>query len=443
LRWSSWFVRSSGCLGQQCLERVGDGGEAAFEGLAVFGSDGAEEGGGKFFVLDRCALHEGGALLGEGDEVGTPIGGVRGARDVARCLECVDESADVARGYREGGGERLLRRGALVMHCPEHRHAGRREIGSLERARHIALEEICDEEQTVKQRNHIVTLLHHYVGSLIRLAAYDARHTRGVIGNRGLIRRAISTFVLASVGLLVAVGCTGCGVLSAADGDALASAEAEGVAEQIAAHTDNTTEVTLLEMVAYWVPERPVYTAHGTATAEPLAWSGQIGSETPATIDVRIHVDVESSSSTQIFGPSNSAGEATRCYRLVWPRYDPASITDLPCDALPAPERPAPPPRPELDDVDRATVEEILRESETAAEIETRLTEEFSAEYIVIETDDVAGELVAAVGIPAERDCIVAVRGADGDVTFPGFDRISLEPGEMGCSTALYTDPPL
>jgi hypothetical protein len=52
------------------------------------------------------------------------------------------------------------------------------------------------------------------------------------------------------------------------------------------------------------------------------------------------------------------------------------------------------------------------------------------------------GELVAAVGVPAERDCLVAVRRVDGTIAYPGYDRIWLEPGEVGCRVSLYTAPP-
>ena len=53
-----------------------------------------------------------------------------------------------------------------------------------------------------------------------------------------------------------------------------------------------------------------------------------------------------------------------------------------------------------------------------------------------------AGETVAAVGVPASRDCVVLVRRSDGVMDPVDFRRISLEPGEAGCSTTLYTNPP-
>jgi hypothetical protein len=36
----------------------------------------------------------------------------------------------------------------------------------------------------------------------------------------------------------------------------------------------------------------------------------------------------------------------------------------------------------------------------------------------------------------------VVIRTPDGSTKSIGFDRIWLEPGEMGCGTGLYTHPP-
>lgn len=60
---------------------------------------------------------------------------------------------------------------------------------------------------------------------------------------------------------------------------------------------------------------------------------------------------------------------------------------------------------------------------------------------IGVDTTTDQGVLVAAVGVAAERDCIVMIRTADGATTRVAFDRIQLEPGESGCHPSLYTDP--
>jgi hypothetical protein len=39
-------------------------------------------------------------------------------------------------------------------------------------------------------------------------------------------------------------------------------------------------------------------------------------------------------------------------------------------------------------------------------------------------------------------DCLLMVKRPDGTIDLPGYDRIWLAPGELGCSTDLYTSPP-
>lgn len=249
-------------------------------------------------------------------------------------------------------------------------------------------------------------------------------------------------FAGAAVLLLVGAPLAGCTSLFFTDGDELARRGAESVAVQIGSHSDNTAAVTIEEMVTWWVPDGDVAVSHGLAVAEALAWSGQIGHESEATIDVRIHVDVAAHSSPTIGGRSNSAGEATVCYRLVWPRYFEARRSEIPCPDTTAPPRPEPPIRPELTDADTAEVARILATTDGLEAIETALHDAFPEEYIRIDTDLWNGETVVAVGIPAERECILVVRGEAGELSYPSYRRISLEPGETGCATDLYTNPP-
>lgn len=247
----------------------------------------------------------------------------------------------------------------------------------------------------------------------------------------------------ATIALALTVPLGGCGYLFVTEGDDFARQGAEAVAAQIGSRTDNTAGVSLEEMVAWWVPADPVTTADGWATVDALAWSGRIGDDSEATIDVRIHVEVEAASPSALGLSSHGAGEATACYRLVWPRYDEARRSEIPCPDGPAPARPAVPPRPELTDEDTARVTEILATTPDPTEIEPALRRAFPREYHRIETDQWKGETVVAVGIPAERECILVVRDAAGDLSYPSYRRVSLEPGELGCSTALYTNPPL
>jgi len=246
----------------------------------------------------------------------------------------------------------------------------------------------------------------------------------------------------ATIALLLAAPLAGCGSLFFTEGDHLARRGAENVAAQIGAHSDNTATVTIEEMVTWWVPDGDVGAGPGLATVEALAWSGQIGHESEATIDVRIHVEVGAQSSPTIGGRSNSAGEATVCFRLVWPRYEQARRSEISCPDTASPPRPELPARPELTDEDTAHVAHILATAGGLEAIEAALHDAFPEEYHRIDTDLWNGEIVVAVGIPAERECILIVRDVAGELSYPSYRRISLEPGEAGCATDLYTNPP-
>jgi len=281
----------------------------------------------------------------------------------------------------------------------------------------------------------------------VRFVRFRKNRGRGIRCRDNVIVQPRSRHSVRLVGsataLLLAVPLTtGCGSLLFDEGDQLAHRGAENVVAQIASHSDNTAEVTIEEMVAWWVPEGQVAAKPGLATIDALAWSGQIGHESTATIDVRIHVEVKARSSTAIGGRSNSAGEATVCSRLIWSRYEEAQRSEIPCPDTAAPPRPEPTARPELTEEDTARVAHILATTGELEAIDTALRDSFPEEYYRVDTELWNGETVVAVGIPAERECILIVRNLAGELSYPSYRRISLEPGETGCSTNLFTHPP-
>jgi len=247
----------------------------------------------------------------------------------------------------------------------------------------------------------------------------------------------------AAIALLLAAPLVGCSSLFFPEGDDLARRGAESVAAQIGSHSDNTAELTVEDMVTWWIPDGEVSSGgYGVATVDALAWSGQIGPESEATIDVRIRVVVEAHSAATFGDRSHSAGDATVCYRLVWPRYYEAKRSEISCPDTAAPPRPEPPVHPEFSAEDTARVDGILASVDGLEAIETALHEAFPEDYVSIDTDLWNGETVVAVGIPTERECILVVREASGELLHPSYRRISLEPGETGCATDLYTNPP-
>lgn len=231
------------------------------------------------------------------------------------------------------------------------------------------------------------------------------------------------------------------GVFGPYDGNDIARHQVEVAADELRDSLGYWAEATDAETLAVqrFTSGSP---DHGVQVI-PLAWDGVVDSGAVATIDVRIRARVGAVTSTQIFGRSHSAGESERCYRFTVPLYDDVRRDDFAC---PTPA-PAPLPTPSIDAELPADVEARL--SAVLAGADARSLEDAVAtafpetelDIDTLATED--GELVAAVGIPLERECIVMVRHADDTVERVYFDRIQLEPGELGCDVRLYTSPAL
>ncbi|WP_159078181.1 hypothetical protein [Homoserinimonas hongtaonis] len=228
-------------------------------------------------------------------------------------------------------------------------------------------------------------------------------------------------------------------------GDSIAAEQAQQLAEEMG--TAMTPPVIFSREADWFVVE------HIAASNDPsrgirveaLAWSGTSGSGDGAEIDVRITIDVPAHSATRIFEASYGPGSATRCYRyhVVGSRfYDTLKFDEIVCTNDAAPALPVPDPPPALPADAQATISRVLTYA-TSGSLAADLRVAFPQDFITVESDSVGEVLVAAVGVPSERECIVAVRGADGAIERVGFDPMWIEPGEAGCSTRLYTSPPL
>ncbi|MEU8182123.1 hypothetical protein AB0B86_15325 [Micromonospora sp. NPDC049047] len=173
---------------------------------------------------------------------------------------------------------------------------------------------------------------------------------------------------------------------------------------------------------------------------EPLAWSGRVFGDEQAIIDVRITVRVEESHGN--FGaPGNSAGQATRCYRYLLKLYRSASFKEIDCPSVVTPPVPTAKPYPDMpkDAVERLTA--VLRTA-TPDTLAAAVRAAFPEKHVTVDTTTHQNALVAVLAVPAERECVLLVRTADGAIKQPGYDREWLEPGEMGCNTGLYVSPP-
>jgi hypothetical protein len=174
---------------------------------------------------------------------------------------------------------------------------------------------------------------------------------------------------------------------------------------------------------------------------EAVAWSGRATGSRPATIDVRFTAIVGQRHAVSFGDRGSTAGSATMCYRYLLQLYRYATREEIDCPDIADPPIPVAEVIPALPDDARQRLEKALRTA-TSNSLAADVRAAFPDEFITVDTARHGGELVAAVGVPAERECLLATRRVDGTIDYPGYDRIWLEPGELGCRVALYTAPP-
>ncbi|TNH30636.1 hypothetical protein FHG89_06905 [Micromonospora orduensis] len=174
---------------------------------------------------------------------------------------------------------------------------------------------------------------------------------------------------------------------------------------------------------------------------EALAWSGRTAPGEQAVIDVRIAVTVTEDHGSTFGDLGHSAGQATRCYRYRLELHRATSHQEIDCPAVATPPMPTAAPVPALPDDARARLTAALRTA-TPSTLAGAVRAAFPERHVTVDTATHEGALVAAVGVPAERDCLLMVRTAGGAIESPGYDPVWLEPGETGCGTGLYISPP-
>jgi hypothetical protein len=231
-------------------------------------------------------------------------------------------------------------------------------------------------------------------------------------------------------------GTVGQAIADSEDGDVLAARRVLDTAEGLTSSIGYVQRAVDAETRA-----ATTFTAsNGAVDLIPLAWSGVGSPEDPAVVDVRIEATVTAVEGA-LWRKGRSAGFAAECYRftLAVTREADSERIDCPADAAPAePPVATRPPQLPTDAEDRLRT--VLSGGEVSVEAVRAVFPDPSLTVETAVTD--AGEAVAAVGAPAARDCVILVRRVDGTIDPVDFRRISLEPGEAGCSTSLYTNPP-
>lgn len=93
------------------------------------------------------------------------------------------------------------------------------------------------------------------------------------------------------------------------------------------------------------------------------------------------------------------------------------------------------------DDASALLTDAVRRSSPATVGADLRAA--FPQNFVTVDALVSGDKIIAAVGVPEHRQCIVAVRDRDGVHVYQGFDGTWLAPGETGCTTELITNPPL
>ncbi|MEV0001892.1 hypothetical protein AB0H28_06325 [Micromonospora sp. NPDC050980] len=242
--------------------------------------------------------------------------------------------------------------------------------------------------------------------------------------------------------VLVAAALTGCGehrgeVLAAQ----AATVEAKRLNEALGHRARPRDAASIAADEVLRDADTPAAQDDTTVRREALAWSGRVFGDERATIDVRFVVSVPKRSAAGFGDSGHTAGTAARCYRYELRLYRYTDYREIDCPSGAAPPPPTASPVPKLPDDGRQRLTAVLRTA-TPQTLAGAVRAAFPQEWITVDTVTHEGALVAAVGVPAERDCLLLVRTPAGRIETPGYDREWLEPGETGCKTGLYVTPP-
>ncbi|MFC7878753.1 hypothetical protein [Isoptericola sp. NPDC057391] len=221
----------------------------------------------------------------------------------------------------------------------------------------------------------------------------------------------------------------------------------DGIADDI---QDVQGEVQDAESVAQGAvahPRSPHDVVGTSYDVVPLAWEGRTDDDSGAQVDLAVTVHVAHQDGVAVFDAGRSSGSRTTCVRLVVHQFDPDGIADH--DRIDCPEPiAAATPQPTPVASRRAHLETGVLEVLDALPDSAPPPDVGPAVWAALGDDAAVDaerhekELVIAVQVLGTRDCVVAVR-SDGEAAwrFTDFDRILLEPGELGCDADLYLRP--
>jgi hypothetical protein len=248
------------------------------------------------------------------------------------------------------------------------------------------------------------------------------------------------------VGIVVAASLAGC----TADGDSIARAEGQKVAEVVAERFDDEArgdyQAECLAASTVFAEQSGARYNGPTFEVEAVEWGGTSGSEGGARVVIRISTSVRAVNAPSIGEGGSTAGADISCYEIRVTRvaYDESTPRRVGCPDSPATAQPSAAPEPvALPPETAELLTSVLGASADPEAARASLVDALPT-GITIEVSRFEGGLVAALGATQRREFTVAVRRADGTVRVGGgYKPEWLQPGEIGCSTQLVTNPPL
>lgn len=243
--------------------------------------------------------------------------------------------------------------------------------------------------------------------------------------------------------MLAVVGTCGLTACGGSSGDRYASDFADETADQLSARLSSSPYASDARWLVFnAIPHvMPGPLAEERVDIDALSARGDKISKDGALIEVRIHVEVPEHQGGGFSERSYGAGEATKCFRFTV-RHSRVSKDGMSCPQGAVPGVATPTPAPELPEDSEDVLKGVVGNTSPET-VRADVRAAFPQKFITVDTAVVGDKIIAAVGDPEHRDCLVAVRDADRVRIDQGFDPNWLAPGETGCTTELITDPPL
>ncbi|MGV8883826.1 MAG: hypothetical protein ACOH19_16890 [Rhodoglobus sp.] len=220
-------------------------------------------------------------------------------------------------------------------------------------------------------------------------------------------------------------------------GDSFAASLAErviiGIGDDITPPYPKPKDAERLAAEAIAHPRLPHLEAPVDYGIDVLGWEGHSGDTDGARIEIRVDVFVHNSSARSVGGASYAEGKSVRCWELTvfgFHDHDSLKTKELSCPADAVALTPLPAPLPALpDDTDARLLAAV--EGATFENVDERVQQRFADAFYTVTSAEHEGELIVALGIPSEEECVVAVRHVDNSIEIlRGWQKVLITQGK-------------